>query len=235
MASVSESFSRSAESSRPMTCVSFAVALGEERPQRAVDHARGQDLLLVGPALALEEAARDLARGVGVLAVVDGEGHEVDPGPRILLRVGGGQDDGVAQPHHHRAVRLLGHAPRLEGQGVAAQRHFHAFHRHVFFLRSARGRPLAVPERRTRARMKAGRRRPPAALDSSCAQRAPGDPALLPRGFVCAVSSLRWGPGRDWSRRSTSGCPACRRARDTASRPWSSGSRAAAGAVRPAS
>ena len=81
MARVSESFSRSAESSRPIDLGLAGVALGEERPQRAVDHARGEDLLLVRPALALEEAAGDLAAGVGVLAVVDGQGQEVDARP----------------------------------------------------------------------------------------------------------------------------------------------------------
>ena len=99
------------------------VALREERPQRPVDHARGQDLLLVRPALALEEPAGDLARGVGVLAVVHGQGQEVHAHPRLLLRAGGGQHHRVAQADEDRAVGLLGHAPGLDGQGVPAQGH----------------------------------------------------------------------------------------------------------------
>ena len=55
-----------------------AEALGEERADRAVDEARGQRLLLARPALALEEAAGDLARGEGLLLVVHGEREEVD-------------------------------------------------------------------------------------------------------------------------------------------------------------
>jgi len=52
-------------------------ALGEERTERTVDEPAGQRLLLVGPALALEESARDPAARVGLLAVFHGEGQEV--------------------------------------------------------------------------------------------------------------------------------------------------------------
>ena len=48
----------------------------EERPQRPIGQAAGDDLLLGGASLALEEAARDATRRRGVLAVVDGEGAE---------------------------------------------------------------------------------------------------------------------------------------------------------------
>jgi hypothetical protein len=43
----------------------------EERPDRPVDQARGQNLLFARPALALEEAARDLAGSEGFLLIVD--------------------------------------------------------------------------------------------------------------------------------------------------------------------
>ena len=52
-------------------------ALGEQRADRAVDQARGQRLLLGRAAFALEEAAGDAARGVGLLDVVDREREEV--------------------------------------------------------------------------------------------------------------------------------------------------------------
>ena len=52
-------------------------AVREQRPDRAVDEARGQRLLLGRPAFTLEEAARDASRGVGLLDVVDGEGEEI--------------------------------------------------------------------------------------------------------------------------------------------------------------
>ena len=55
------------------------VALGEQRPDGPVDLARGEDGLLAGPRLALDEAAGDLAGGVVPLFDVDREGEEVLP------------------------------------------------------------------------------------------------------------------------------------------------------------
>ena len=67
-------------------------ALREERAQRAVDHARGEGGLLAGAALAAEEAAGDLARGVHALLHVHGQREEVDV---ARVACGGGAE-------HHR-------------------------------------------------------------------------------------------------------------------------------------
>src|SRR5207249_7881637 len=48
----------------------------EERPDRTVDHPGRKDLLVRGTTLALQEAAGDLARGVALFAIFDGEGEE---------------------------------------------------------------------------------------------------------------------------------------------------------------
>src|SRR3546814_9552753 len=58
------------------------VALREQRADRPVDEAGDQGLLLRRPALALEEAARDLPRGEGLLLVVHGEREEIGTRPR---------------------------------------------------------------------------------------------------------------------------------------------------------
>ena len=50
-----------------------APVLGEQRAQRAIDHARGERGLLAGAPLALEEGARDFARGIHPLLDVDGQ------------------------------------------------------------------------------------------------------------------------------------------------------------------
>ncbi len=124
------------------------VALGKERPQRPVDHPGGEDLLLVRPSLALEEAAGDLAARVVALAVVDREGQEVESHPRLALRARRRQDHGVAEAHQDCSVGLLGHLPRLDRQGVAAKGHFHSIH---FSLLSAlcRDRPRGAGNRRS--------------------------------------------------------------------------------------
>src|SRR5207249_6143451 len=57
------------------------VALRPERPDRAVDHARGQDRALCRPSFTLEEAAGDLACRVHALLDVDGEREEVRTPP----------------------------------------------------------------------------------------------------------------------------------------------------------
>jgi hypothetical protein len=71
-------------------------ALREQRAQRAVDEAGGQDLLLRRLALALEEAARDLARRERLLLIIDGQRQEIDVLSRRRLRGRGDQNDGVA-------------------------------------------------------------------------------------------------------------------------------------------
>ena len=90
-----------------------APALREERPQRAVDHARDQRRLLAGAALALEERAGDLARGVHALLDIHRQREEVD----VAQVAGGrrGQDDGVARADDDGAGGLLGHLAGLEG------------------------------------------------------------------------------------------------------------------------
>ena len=91
-----------------------APALGEQRADRAVDHPRREDALLGGPALALEEAAGDLPRGVHALLDVDGQGQEVD-----VTHVAGGrgaEHHRLAHRHDHGAACLLGQLAGLEGQ-----------------------------------------------------------------------------------------------------------------------
>ncbi len=55
------------------------VAGREERADGPVDQAGGEDFLGGGPAFALDEAAGELAGGVGLFAVIDGEGEEISP------------------------------------------------------------------------------------------------------------------------------------------------------------
>jgi hypothetical protein len=94
-------------------------ALGPQRTDRAIRHAHGQDLLLRRRALTLEEAAGDLARGVGLLAVVEREGEEVDPLARGRDR-GAREHDRLAVRHHHRAGSQSRHPTRLDRERLAA-------------------------------------------------------------------------------------------------------------------
>ena len=91
-------------------------ALGEERPDGPVDEARDERFLLARAPLALEEAARDLARGRGLLLVVDGEREKVEADPWLALRDRGAQHHRLAIARQDGAVGLARDAPGLERQ-----------------------------------------------------------------------------------------------------------------------
>ncbi len=103
-----------------MTCVSLRKPSGNSgRIGRSIWR-HGQDFLFAGPAFALDKSAGDASTGVGVLAVIDSEREEVDAFPRIGGGHRGGQDDGFARGDQCGAGRLLGHAPGLKDQPLAA-------------------------------------------------------------------------------------------------------------------
>ena len=77
-------------------------AFGEQRADRPVDQAAGQDLQLTGAAFALEEAAGDLACGVGLLGVVHRQREEILARLGALGRDHGGQHHGVVDVHDAR-------------------------------------------------------------------------------------------------------------------------------------
>ena len=99
----------------------FEVPAGrEERTNRPVDAAAGEDFLLGRLAFALEEAARNAARGVGIFAIVDGEREEVDSLARGVGMTRRDEHHGVALADDDRSVGLLGQFACLDGQGPLA-------------------------------------------------------------------------------------------------------------------
>ena len=66
----------------------IAIALVEERADRAIDQTGGQNLFLCRTAFTLEEATGDFARGVCLLLVVNRQREEIDPFLRLLLAHG---------------------------------------------------------------------------------------------------------------------------------------------------
>ncbi len=77
----------------------IAEPVGEERTDGAVDLAAGQHFFFAGPAFALDEAAGNASAGVGVFAVIHGEGEKVDAFPGVGRGYGGGQHHGFARGH----------------------------------------------------------------------------------------------------------------------------------------
>ena len=95
------------------------VPVREEGAQRAIHDAAGEDLLVALAGLALEEAAGDLAGGVGLLDELAGEREEVQPGA-LLGGDDGDEDHRLAVGDEDGAVGLLGEAAGLEREGPTA-------------------------------------------------------------------------------------------------------------------
>ncbi len=82
-------------------------AFGEQRADGPVDQAAGEDFFFGGTSLALDEAARKLAGGVSVFAVIDGEREECRSRFGFLAGAGGHQHHGVPGADDHGAIGLL--------------------------------------------------------------------------------------------------------------------------------
>ena len=95
-------------------------ATRKQGPQRPIDQATGDDLLLVRPAFPLEEATRDPTRRVEALAIVHRQRQEVDVRPVTAGGRNGGQHDRVAQADGHRSRGLLGQTACFDDQIVVA-------------------------------------------------------------------------------------------------------------------
>ncbi len=90
------------------------VPLREERADRPVAHARGQDFLARRARLALEESAGELARRVELLAVFALQREEIDPFPR-RIRIRDRREDGrVTVRNGDGPCRLLRQKPGLD-------------------------------------------------------------------------------------------------------------------------
>ena len=85
-----------------------APAIDEQRTHRAVDQAGDQRFLLGRPAFALEVAAGNASRGVGLFDVVHRQGQEVDAFARRLGGDHAGEHDGLAIGGDDGAVGLAG-------------------------------------------------------------------------------------------------------------------------------
>ncbi len=131
-----------------------AIALVEQRTDRTIDQARGQDLLLGGPSFTLEEAARDLAGGERLLLVVHGEREEIEAGLGLLLEHDGRQHGGAAVGRQDRAVGLARDLAGLEHELAPGPLHFlaehlkHITHIHLPFLHGVRPRLATAAHRR---------------------------------------------------------------------------------------
>ena len=83
-------------------------SFGEQRTHGAIDLAAGEHFALAHAAFALDEASGETSAGVGVFAVIDGEGEEIDALARVGIGGRGGEHHVFPDADHGRSVRLLG-------------------------------------------------------------------------------------------------------------------------------
>lgn len=95
------------------------VAFREERADRTVDQAGNQRFLFRRATFALEIAARNLAGGIGLFLVVDGEREEILASLRSLGGNDGRENDGLAVGRENSAVSLAGDLARFQPQRAA--------------------------------------------------------------------------------------------------------------------
>ncbi len=95
-------------------------AFREQRADGTVDQTAGQGLQLAGAAFTLEEAARDLAGGIGLLDVVDRQREEVLARLGLGLGHHGGQHHGVFDVDDHGTAGLAGDLAGFHGDLMLA-------------------------------------------------------------------------------------------------------------------
>ena len=96
------------------------VALRKERAQRTIGHARREDFLFGGTALAFEISAGEFANGGGFFFVFDGEREEVLAFLDGSGRDGGDDDDGVAAANGYGSVGEFGEFAGFKNDGSIA-------------------------------------------------------------------------------------------------------------------
>jgi hypothetical protein len=95
------------------------VAFREERPERPIDDARRENLVLTKAPFALEEAPGDLAGGIGLFLVFTGQRKEIQARP-LVCRNGGDEHHAAPAADEGGAMGLLGETASLDGQRLVA-------------------------------------------------------------------------------------------------------------------
>ena len=92
--------------------------LGKERADRTVDQTAGQRFILAWTAFPLEKTAWNLAGGIGLFQVINGQREEVLTGLAFGLGNYRCQNDGAVHVEQYRSVRLASDFAGLHGDGV---------------------------------------------------------------------------------------------------------------------
>jgi hypothetical protein len=110
------------------------ITLREERPQRAVGHAAGEDFLFGGAAFALEVTTGENAGGGGFFLVFHGEREPGLAGLHLGGGNGGDQDDGVTAADGDGTVGEFGKFAGFDRHRVGSDLDRSGMDVHFFFL-----------------------------------------------------------------------------------------------------
>ena len=95
-------------------------AFWKERPDGPVDQTRREGLLLAGASFPLEKAAWNLAGGIGLFLVIDGEREKILARFRCFCSHDRGKHHGVFDVDEHGAAGLTGNLARFNGDRLGA-------------------------------------------------------------------------------------------------------------------
>ena len=98
-----------------------AHILGEQRADRTIDHAGGEDGMLAGAALTAHEAAGDAACGVELLLKLNAQGEEINAVTRLVAHRDIAQHAGLAVADHRAAVGQTAHFAGLDHKRAACK------------------------------------------------------------------------------------------------------------------
>jgi hypothetical protein len=97
-----------------------AETFREQRPHRTIDQPGGDDLFFARPALPLDESAGDAPARVGVFAVIDRQGEEINALAGLRIGAGRCQHHVFGDAHHAGTVCLLRQLANFKGDLLAA-------------------------------------------------------------------------------------------------------------------
>ncbi len=96
-----------------------AHVLIEQRAQRTVNQAGGQNDITRGTSFTAEERTRDAPAGVHAFFILNGEGEEILPLFRLRAHGSRGENDRITDSHGDGTARLTGEHTAFKGDGLA--------------------------------------------------------------------------------------------------------------------
>ena len=106
----------------------ISIALWEQRTNRTVNETAAQNCRLARTTFSLYKTARNLANGVHLLLIINGQREEINALTRLLRSGSSNQYNGFTITNQNSTICLLCHLASLNGKSSAAKLHFKTLH-----------------------------------------------------------------------------------------------------------